>query len=208
MSDVSLEFPGILRPLFHEIMTGHFYYKNLCSRNVSKMQTDVHKTKRMGAALVILLWFDVEINGFLKSIVTGYEMWISRLTPRRKQQSLYYCNGGILVLQKKKNSRQLFLKKNHVHRFLGLSGNFISGIHARRHINQHRTGRLSESTARDTDQRPNEFRRCVTAWRQKSACRTHDTAASQLISLSSSSVVRSTYLLQVAVAYCSASSSI
>ncbi|GBM53376.1 hypothetical protein AVEN_81927-1 [Araneus ventricosus] len=39
------EFPQISKTVLHEIVTNRLNYRKLCSRWVSKMLTDVHKTK-------------------------------------------------------------------------------------------------------------------------------------------------------------------
>jgi glycogen debranching enzyme len=52
------------------------------------MLTDDHKSNRMDAALNFLVRYHNEGDEFLNHIVTGYETWISHVTPENKQQSM------------------------------------------------------------------------------------------------------------------------
>lgn len=88
LSTLHESFPQISRSLLHEIVTEHLGYKKMCARWVPKNLTDVHKTKRMGAALEFLTQYHNDGDEFLDRIVTGDETWVSYKTPENKRQSM------------------------------------------------------------------------------------------------------------------------
>jgi hypothetical protein len=94
MSELSTHFPHISRSLLHDIATEHLHYHELCARWVPKMLTDDHKTKRMGAALNFMVRYHNECDGFLNHIVTGYETWISHVTPENKHQPMQWRHSA------------------------------------------------------------------------------------------------------------------
>ena len=67
------DFHNVSRSVLYDIVTEHLSYRNLCSRWVPKMLTDVHKTKRLGS------------DDFLSKIVTGDKAWVTYFTPESKQ---------------------------------------------------------------------------------------------------------------------------
>lgn len=87
-------FPQISRSLLHEIVTEHLGYKKMCARWIPKVLAEVHKTKRMGAALDLLTQYDRYGDQFLDRIVTGDETWVSYKTPETKRQSMEWHHSN------------------------------------------------------------------------------------------------------------------
>jgi len=67
--------PEVCKSTIHEAVTEKLGYRELCTRWVPKMLTDIHKTKRIGSALKFLTSYAQEGDEFLDSIVAGDETW-------------------------------------------------------------------------------------------------------------------------------------
>ncbi|GBN41101.1 hypothetical protein AVEN_189581-1 [Araneus ventricosus] len=80
LSTLHDSFPQISQSLLLEIVTEHLGRKKMCARWVPKNLTDVHKTKRMGAALEFLTQYHNDSDEFLNCIVMGDETWVSYKT--------------------------------------------------------------------------------------------------------------------------------
>jgi hypothetical protein len=76
--------PQISRSLLHAIVNEHLGYRKSCSQWIPKVLTEVHKTKRMGAALDFLTRYDSGGEKFLDHVVKGDETWVSCKTPETK----------------------------------------------------------------------------------------------------------------------------
>jgi len=103
ISDLSLHFPQISRPLLYDIFSSHLGYRKVCARWVPNMLTEEHKKQRVACALTFLMRYHKEGDGVLSHIVTGDECLISYLN-----QNSSPCTGSILARRKGNSSSRRF----------------------------------------------------------------------------------------------------
>ena len=78
--------PEVSKTTIHEAVAEKLGYRKLCTRWVSKMLMDDHKTKRMVSSLKFLTRYPQEGDDFLDSIVTGDETWDFHHTPKDRRR--------------------------------------------------------------------------------------------------------------------------
>jgi hypothetical protein len=71
--ELSEEFPQISRTTLYRIVTNRLGFHKFSAWWIPKQLTGVHKTKRMGSALMFLQHYCEEGDEFLDRIVTGDE---------------------------------------------------------------------------------------------------------------------------------------
>ena len=80
-------FPQLSRSLLHETITETLGFHELCARWVPKQLTEQHMLNRVQASREFLERYELDGDNFLKSIVTGDEIWVAHYTPETKRQS-------------------------------------------------------------------------------------------------------------------------
>ncbi|GFV74790.1 histone-lysine N-methyltransferase SETMAR [Trichonephila clavipes] len=94
ISSLAEKFPAVSRSALYEIVSERLNYRKSCSRWVTKMLTDEHKTKRLSSTLSFLERYSNEGDDFLSHIVTGDEKWVAYVTPESKQQSMEWRHSS------------------------------------------------------------------------------------------------------------------
>jgi hypothetical protein len=87
--DLSCEFPQISCTIMYEIIAVRLGYHKFCSKWVTKMLIDAHKTQRMASVLTLLEEYYKDDNEFLNHIVrvTDAETCVSFVNVETKEQS-------------------------------------------------------------------------------------------------------------------------
>ncbi|GBO24491.1 hypothetical protein AVEN_128788-1 [Araneus ventricosus] len=164
---ISEHLPNISRTVLYETVTGKLGYRKFCARWVPKMLAEIHKTRKMGAALEFLSRYHTYGEDFLNKIGTGVRRNLGSACQCGDKTTVYGMESYRFSNPAEESPSNFVSEKADGYRLLGCSRNLAYRILDTWNNNQFRSllSHVEETEKSHPEQksRPTEFWGCASA---------------------------------------------